>query len=99
MRSEFLCVFPAERKRVGWIDAACDYADERFILTRLRPQHLFKLQHVRRAILMRDDCFHHRFFVGARAVREKQNRDTQNDEAGLTHLHKLSCIEHGSTTG
>src|SRR5438132_10736651 len=98
MRAEFLCVFPAERKRVSWIHAARDYAHERFIVLRLGSRHLFKFQHVGCAILMRHDGFHHWLFFGARAMTESKNRDAQKREARRTHLHRLSRIEHGSTT-
>ena len=98
MRAEFLCVFTAERERVSWIDSARDYAHECFIVFRLGPRHLFKFQQVRRAILMCDDCFHHRFFFSACAMRKSENRDAQKCEARMTHLHKLSRIERGQTT-
>ena len=90
VRAEFLCVFAAERERVSWINTARDYAHECFIVLRLRSRHLFELQHVRRAILVRDYRFHHRFFVGACAVTKSENRDAQKREARMTHLHKLS---------
>src|SRR5437667_5273022 len=98
MRAEFLCVFTAERERVSWIDSASDYAHECFIVFRLGPRHLFKFQQVRRAILMRDDCLHHRFFFSACAMRKSENRDAQQCEARMTHLDKLSRIERGQTT-
>ena len=47
---------------------------------------------------MRDDCSSSVF---RRRVRHEksENRDAQKCEARMTHLHKLSRIERGPTTG
>ena len=65
MRAEFLRVFPAERERISWIDAAGDHAYERFVVVRLWSLHLLKLQHVGRAVFMGDHGSHHWLFVSA----------------------------------
>ena len=74
MRPEFPGVLAAEGERIGWIDPACNYAHENFIFLGLWARHFFELQHLRRAILMRDYRFHHRLFVRADEVnRERQS--------------------------
>src|SRR4029077_21023974 len=42
VRAEFARIFPAERERVCWIDAAGNHAHESFIFVRLRSRDLFK---------------------------------------------------------
>ena len=71
VRPEFSGVFPAERERVGWVDAARNHTHEHFILLRLRPRHLFEFQHFGGAVLVRDHRLHHRLFVRTCEVSEE----------------------------
>ena len=66
MRAEFFRVFPAECERIGWIDAAGDHAHERFIVVRFWSLHLFNLEHIGRAVFVRDDGSHLWLFISAR---------------------------------
>src|SRR5262249_24606304 len=66
MRSEFLGVFPAQRYRVRWVYAACDHAHERFIVRRLWPRHMLKLEHFGRAVFVSDYRSHRWLFLSAR---------------------------------
>src|SRR5262249_23551578 len=66
MGAEFLCVFPAERERIGWIDAAGDHARERFIIRRLWSLHLLNFQYIGWPVLVRDHGPHRWLFVSSR---------------------------------
>src|SRR5256886_10905582 len=50
MRAEFARIFPTERERVGWIDAARNHAHQNFFFVRLRSRDLFQFQDFRRAV-------------------------------------------------
>ena len=89
MRSKFLRVFSAQRERVGWIYAARDHADERFVFSRLRSRHLFKFEHLGCAILVRNYRLHHRVFVGTCELRGEngENRYTAGRKHTVKDLH------------
>ena len=70
MRAKFARIFPAERERIGWIDAARDHAHKRFIFVRFWPRNSLKFQDFRSAVLMRDHGLHRWFFVGAQRLNE-----------------------------
>ncbi len=76
MGPEFFRILSAERERIGWIDAAGDHADEHFIVVWLWSLNLFNLEHIRRAVFVRDDGSHLWLFVSAR------NADRQDSESG-----------------
>jgi hypothetical protein len=76
MGAEFLCIFPAERERIGWIDAAGDHAHERFVAVRFWSRHLLNLQHFGRAVFVGDHGSHLWLFISARYA------DRQNSESG-----------------
>ena len=76
MGAEFLRIFPAERERIRWIDAARDHAHERFIFIRLWSLNLFNLEHIGRPVFVRDDGSHLWLFVSARYA------DRQDSESG-----------------
>ena len=65
MGAELLRVFPAERERIGWIDAAGDHAHERFIVVRFRSLYSLKLQHIGRAVFVGDHGLHLWLFLSA----------------------------------
>jgi hypothetical protein len=90
MRPPFLRVFPAERKRVGWVDSACNYAHKRFVLLRLRSRYFFKLQYFRASIFVRDRRLHHRFLTGPeRGIRTKGGKKNQNSDQAKRGSHDL----------
>ena len=87
MRAKFPRVFSAERKRVGWIDAARDHAHKSFIFVRFRPRDLLNFQDFRRAILMRDHGLHYWLFVGANGRKNCKNREAYNRQDAVKHLY------------
>ena len=82
MCAEFLRVFSAECERIGWIDAAGDHAHERFIVVRFWSLNLFNLEHIGRAVFMRDDGSHLWLFVSARYADRHELRERLSSKNG-----------------
>jgi hypothetical protein len=78
MGAEFLCVFAAERERIGWINAAGDHAHERFIFIRLWSLDLFNLEHIGRPVFVGDHGSHLWLFLSARYA---DRQDSESSEA------------------
>src|SRR5215471_11549450 len=91
MGTEFLCVFPAERERVGWIDAAGDHAHERFIVVRLRSLDLFNLEHIRWAVFVRNDGSHFWFLLSARCT-DKNDSDSGKTQQTKSRSNELQDV-------
>jgi hypothetical protein len=73
---EFFRIPSAERERIGWIDAAGNHADEHFIVVWFGSLNLFDLEHIGRAVFVRDDGSHLWLFVSTRYA------DRQDSESG-----------------